>query len=508
MSKLSVTELSNTIAQAIRDGVKKQVTVVGEVSNPKVKGNNTFLTLKDNKSSIEVKFWQKQVKDTEAKHGDNVEITGKIDYYAPYGTMSLIGTDIKRVGFGSINAQYEKTRKEYEKNGYFDNKKPMPISIKNIGVVTAETGAALQDFIRVLRNNKFNGNVFVYDALVQGPRCPDSVASGIRFFDSPFYVNVDNRINNNITDQISDNLKSKISDNKRVEKSIKKSIKNNISANPKKSTDLEDSDEESFDPFAVSDEEDMYESNIDENEYNENEYNENEYNENEYNENEYNENEYDETNLEELCDDFEQIEVDIIVITRGGGSFEDLMGFSHPTVLDAIYNSKRYTVSSVGHEIDAMLSDFVANCSVGTPSMAGDIISKTCYVGVEKLHEIEKTIMRYRQDIVSKLYAMRQKIISIQNNLEDPIKKIIKKIDDIEYESKDSIWRSLKRYAKKNRIIHERISQHDCTGLLKNGFSVLVGLDGKIIKDSASLFDQKIKLIHETGNYEVKIIRI
>ena len=128
MSKITVTELSTTIADAIRDNIKKSITVVGEVSNPKIKGRHTYLTLKDAQSSIEVKFWGRQIKDSEAKHGDNVEITGKVEYYSPYGSMNFIGKQIEKVGIGSIHAQYEKTRLEYQKKGYFDNKKPMPKS--------------------------------------------------------------------------------------------------------------------------------------------------------------------------------------------------------------------------------------------------------------------------------------------------------------------------------------------------------------------------------------------
>lgn len=495
MSKVTVTELSSTIAQAIKDNTKKSIIVVGEVSNPKVKGNHTYLTLKDAHSSIEVRFWGRQLKDSEIKHGDNVEITGSLNYYAPYGSMNFIGKQIEKVGIGSIHAQYEKTCQEYKKKGYFDNKKQMPRSIRNIGVVTAETGAALQDFIRVLRNNKFSGKLFVYDALVQGPRCPNSVAAGIKFFDSPFYVTIDKTSDTSVTPVNTNNKNTNNTTNTTNTTNI---ANNTIDV---RKTDIKSdtsSDEESIDPFdpkfytgtknlANSDIQSV---------------------DSDMQIIEEKESIYDLKELDDLNDEFEQVEVDVVVITRGGGSFEDLMGFSHPTVLEAIYKSKRYTISSVGHEIDDMLSDFVANCSVGTPSMAGDIISKTCSDGFEKLHEIEKKIMRYRQDIMKTLYSIRQNVNDIERGLEDPIKKILKTIADIQVQSRDLMWKSLKRYSKKNHEIYERINQHDCTGLLKNGFSVLIDSDGRIIKDENKLFNQNIKLIHETGTYDIRISRI
>jgi exonuclease VII large subunit len=495
MSKITVTELNNTISQAIKENVRKTVTVVGEISNPKVSGRHTYLTLKDAHSSISVAFWGMQLKSSEAKHGDNVEITGKIDYYMKSGNVNLIGKKIEKVGIGSIHAQYEKIRKQYEKKGYFDNKKTMPKTINDIGVVTAENGAALQDFIRVLRNNKFGGRVFVYNATVQGPRCADSVAAGIKFFDSPFYLSVDNRVSNNITDQITSDSDSTSNDSKDKSANVEEDVEEDV--------ELE-SDDGSIDPFSpeflngTKDNKTNSELNID-NKYDE---------DSECSEDNHSLDAELEEEMEELQDEYEQIEVDVVVITRGGGSFEDLMGFSDPKVLEAVYKSKRYTISSVGHEVDDMLSDFAANCAVGTPSMAGDIISKTCSDGFEKLHEIEKRIMRFKQDILRKLYATRQKVVKIESGLEDPIKKIIKTIESVQAISKNKFWKSIKRYSKKNKRIIDRIATHDSKSLLAKGFSVLVSENGKIIKNTDNLFDQNVKLIHETGDYMVRIVRI
>lgn len=468
MKKITVSELNNAISETIRDNVKKNVVVVGEVSNPKISGRHTYLTLKDNNSSISVAFWGKEITSNEAKHGDNVEITGSLDYYATRGEIKLIGKNIEKVGVGSIHAQYEKIRNTYQKKGYFDNKKDMPLNIKNIGVVTAEKGAALQDFIRVLKNNRFSGNVFVYDAVVQGPRCAASVASGIKFFDSPFYVSVDNNNTNKITE------------------SSKRSDLGSDFCNENDNTDSE----YSFDPFSPN----FKTKKI-----------------NKLNDFDKSDNRIEEEIqivCDELEDECEQIEVDVIVVTRGGGSFEDLMGFSDPKVLDAIHKSKRYTISSVGHEVDDMLSDFAANCAVGTPSMAGDIISKTCSHIHEKIHFIEKQIMTAKQSLFKQLYSMRQEIVYIESNLEDPIAKIIKKVSEIETAAKSQMWGDIKYYSKRNKSIINRIALYDQSAMLRNGFSVIVDLSGTIVKDSDLLFNDELKLIHETGEYIVKICRV
>jgi exodeoxyribonuclease VII large subunit len=67
--------------------------------------------------------------------------------------------------------------------------------------------------------------------------------------------------------------------------------------------------------------------------------------------------------------------LDVILISRGGGSFEDLMGFSHELIIKRIYKCKIFTISAIGHEIDFMLSDFVASMRAPTPSIAANLLS-------------------------------------------------------------------------------------------------------------------------------------
>ena len=72
---------------------------------------------------------------------------------------------------------------------------------------------------------------------------------------------------------------------------------------------------------------------------------------------------------------FQNKNIDVIIVTRGGGSYEDLFEFSHKSIIKTIHNSKIFTVSAVGHQVDYMLSDFVSDYRAPTPSIAGEFIS-------------------------------------------------------------------------------------------------------------------------------------
>src|SRR5690606_38233719 len=85
---------------------------------------------------------------------------------------------------------------------------------------------------------------------------------------------------------------------------------------------------------------------------------------------------------------FDRLDVDIVVVTRGGGSFEDLLPFSSENVIEALHNSKKYTISAVGHEIDHMLSDYVADKRYPTPSVFAEKICELFKKKQEQIHFI------------------------------------------------------------------------------------------------------------------------
>jgi len=458
MESYTVTELNDLIRESLNDKFKyQQITVTGEVSNVKHSGRHSFFTLKDNSTQLSVAFWGSNI---DNRHGDNVEVVGKIEFYTKNGNINLIGSSIKITGIGSLHTEYEKIKSEYDKKGYFDNRKPLPESVKRVGVVTSEGGAALQDFLYVLEQNKFDGEVYIYDCIVQGNKCPGSVSAGIKFFNSSFYSTFNDNQNSNGHDG---------RDGRDDEDTENDKAKKNNSLND------DDDDDDDFDPFLI----------VPENNYSPN-------TKAKRKKNTYN-------------DDSDEVEVDLIVVTRGGGSFEDLMGFSHPKIIEAIFASNKYIISAVGHEVDTMLSDYVANYRAPTPSIAGEVVCGINNNSKRQMIELENLVKNIKHEMIQTLYKYKKTLKRINCSIEDPTKQLITKLNTIESMVKYHIKTKLSSYESRISSIKETVESNDIGKMLENGFVLFVDKKDDIITSIDDVIEKEVKMIHHSGRYDITI---
>lgn len=101
------------------------------------------------------------------------------------------------------------------------------------------------------------------------------------------------------------------------------------------------------------------------------------------------------------------LHVDVIVVGRGGGSIEDLWGFNEEIVADAIHFSNTPVVSAVGHEIDYVISDFVADLRAPTPSAAMEMILPD---KVEMLMRIDEMIQAMSYNVKRMIHNKSEKL--------------------------------------------------------------------------------------------------
>lgn len=129
---------------------------------------------------------------------------------------------------------------------------------------------------------------------------------------------------------------------------------------------------------------------------------------------------------------------DMIVITRGGGSFEDLFGFCRGELIEAVHNCKIPILSAVGHQVDTTLLDYVADYVASTPTMAAQFIVDYNRKYVDTLQSknniMKDKLTKYLHNMLSSLNHYKMKINNnkyfFENIKSDLKNNIIKKLNN------------------------------------------------------------------------------
>ena len=172
----------------IQDYVLRKVYVKGEVSNCKyhTSGHINF-SLKDETGVLSCVMFAGQRRGLafRMKDGDRVVVGGAVDVYERDGRYQMYAKEITLEGAGALYERFLALKAELEEMGMFapEYKQPIPRFIRRLGVVTAPTGAAVQDIRNIsLRRNPYL-QIILYPALVQGDGAADSIVKGIRMLD-------------------------------------------------------------------------------------------------------------------------------------------------------------------------------------------------------------------------------------------------------------------------------------------------------------------------------------
>ena len=113
--------------------------------------------------------------------GQQVIVGGTIDVYERDGKYQLYAKHIVLDGAGLLYEKFEQLKRELEEQGMFsaDYKQPIPRFIKTLGVVTADTGAAVRDIIQIATRRNPYVQIILYPAIVQGDQAAESIVNGI-----------------------------------------------------------------------------------------------------------------------------------------------------------------------------------------------------------------------------------------------------------------------------------------------------------------------------------------
>lgn len=171
-----------------QDFMLNGIYIKGEISNCKYHtSGHIYFTLKDEKAAISAVMFASQRKNLGFKlqEGQKVIVLGNVCVYERDGKYQIYANQILLDGEGDLFAKYEKLKKELEEMGMFANEYKMPIKkyIRRLGVVTAPTGAAIQDIINITKRRNPYVEIILYPALVQGQGAAESIVRGIKILD-------------------------------------------------------------------------------------------------------------------------------------------------------------------------------------------------------------------------------------------------------------------------------------------------------------------------------------
>jgi len=158
--------------------------VKGEVSNCKYHSSgHIYFTLKDSKGTISCVMFASNRAGLSFRmsEGQQVIVGGTVDVYERDGKYQIYAKQIFLDGNGLLYERYEQLKRELEESGMFSAqyKQPIPKYIKTLGVVTADTGAAVRDIIQVASRRNPYVQILLYPAIVQGDAAVRSIVNGI-----------------------------------------------------------------------------------------------------------------------------------------------------------------------------------------------------------------------------------------------------------------------------------------------------------------------------------------
>jgi exodeoxyribonuclease VII large subunit len=274
---LSVSSLTQQIRHLLESSFDS-VQVRGEISNfRRQSSGHIYFTLKDADAQLKAVFFRGDVRSLkfEPKDGMSVVVQGELTVYSVRGEYQIRVTRMSPEGKGNLQEQFEALKRKLLAEGLFEEarKKSLPLFPEKIALVTSPTGAALRDFLQILKRRCPRIEVQVFGVKVQGVGAGEEIAAAVDYLNK-------------------------------------------------------------------------------------------------------------------------EAVVDVIIVTRGGGSMEDLWSFNEEVVARALAASKIPVISGVGHEIDFTISDFVADLRAPTPSAAAELVSLSDEEWQDRLQSLGRSLAK------------------------------------------------------------------------------------------------------------------
>ncbi|MDC9525836.1 exodeoxyribonuclease VII large subunit [Pseudoalteromonas sp. Angola-30] len=168
----TVSRLNREIRTVLEQGFASLI-LTGEISNFITPASgHWYFSLKDEKAQIKAAMWRgnNRSQSYRPENGAQVTVRARVSLYEPRGDYQLIVEHMEPAGEGQLKQEFDALKMRLAAEGLFSSayKKPLPLNINRVGVITSATGAAIKDILTVLKRRAPQLEVIIYPAMVQG----------------------------------------------------------------------------------------------------------------------------------------------------------------------------------------------------------------------------------------------------------------------------------------------------------------------------------------------------
>ena len=179
---------------------------------------------------------------------------------------------------------------------------------------------------------------------------------------------------------------------------------------------------------------------------------------------------------------------DLLIVARGGGSFEDLFCFNDEALVREVAASRIPTISAVGHETDFTLCDFAADKRAGTPSIAAEI-------AVPVLADLVAQLKDFQSSMVSALRAKGEFYAQRVDQMTDALGAALKvslltaerRLERVRPRMGPALTLQLQRVTARLEKAEAKLTAYSPYGVLERGYSLTTAADGSVVRDAARL---------------------
>ena len=192
--------------------------------------------------------------------------------------------------------------------------------------------------------------------------------------------------------------------------------------------------------------------------------------------------------------------IDIVLMTRGGGSIEDLWAFNNEDLAREIYDFPIPVISGVGHEIDFTIADFVADMRAPTPTAAAELVTEFQFQLSDRLQEIQLGLINGLRNI---LQINKQKLDLLESNLKSPqviLNEQKQKLDNIELRLKQAVEKKFLFSQQSLALLKQSIAEKNPYKIIKELLKDIDLLSKDMIKSFTYLLENKAKSLEKINS--------